>query len=493
MDRSPLRCALLTLLAGVGWAAVDACSLSTDRTVDCSSLDSIVADVIRLSGATTNDEKGIALYGYLHQVLFHSAYACEKRPQTVGPLKVINVYGWGLCGGEHTVMKALFETAGWQVRYRGWSEPGHTTVEARYDGRWHYFDVFLKAYFWTKDRSTIAGQDDITADPRIVLDGLADRRVPSESYLCCGDDAAGIVSGCRSSHAEPISRPADGWASVTGRDEGYSPLLTLRCGTTLTLGWQAQPGMMVGDSTSGQHSCPNMKDIRANAVLGPILEHYGTRTYANGRLLYAPDFAKPGDVADIALSGASAGAGALNAHGSASALFTLDSPYPYAAATLAAASSGGACSFALSSDGGASWTPCVPGDLTALVRQRYAVVLKATFSGSLTALTVDAVVEHNRGALPFLYQGANVVTVGRHAGQLPAGEALEVTYAFQEANAPAHRSSFNGSEVTYGEARTVTKQVTALPCTFTIDVGGNTPPRMVSIARALKALTAGGR
>ena len=27
------------------------------------------ADVVRLSGAKTNDEKGIALYGYLHQVL----------------------------------------------------------------------------------------------------------------------------------------------------------------------------------------------------------------------------------------------------------------------------------------------------------------------------------------------------------------------------------------------------------------------------------------
>ncbi len=491
MGLSLPRCALLTLLAGTAVAAVDACTLTTDRTVDCSSLERIVADVIRLSGAKSNDEKGIALYGYLHQVLFHSAYACEKRPQTVGPLKVINVYGWGLCGGEHTVMKALFETAGWQVRYRGWSDPGHTTVEARYDGRWHYFDVFLKAYFWSRDRATIAGQDDIIADPLIVLDGLSDGRVPKDSYLCCGDDAAGIVSGCKTSHAEAVSRPADGWASVTGRDEGYSPLLTLRAGATLTLGWQAQPGMMVADNTKGLHSCPNMKDIRSNPVLGPLFEHYGTRSYANGRLTYAPDFAKPGDVADITLSAASAQAGALTAHGSGSALFKLDCPYPYAAATLSATSSGGECTFALSCDGGATWTPCAPGDLTALVRQRYALRLKATFTGSLTALAIDAVVEHNRGALPFLYQGANVVTVGGHGAVLPAGVTLVVSYAFQEATAPAHRTSFNGAEVTYGETRTVTKEVSALPCTFTIDVGGTTPPRMVSITRAVKAQPAG--
>src|SRR5580658_1160206 len=149
MDRSPLRCALLTLLAGTAWAAVDACTLTTDRTVDSSSLESIVADVIRLSGAKSNDEKGVALYGYLNQVLFHNAYPNEKGPQSVGPLKVINVYGWGLCGGEHTVMKSLFETAGWTVRYRGWSDPGHITVETQYAGKWHYYDVFLRAYFWT--------------------------------------------------------------------------------------------------------------------------------------------------------------------------------------------------------------------------------------------------------------------------------------------------------------------------------------------------------
>ena len=88
-------------------AAVDGFKVTTDRTVDASSLETIVADVIRLAGAKTDDEKGIALYRYLHQVLFHHAYACEKAPRSVGPLKVINAYGWGLCGGEHTVFGDL--------------------------------------------------------------------------------------------------------------------------------------------------------------------------------------------------------------------------------------------------------------------------------------------------------------------------------------------------------------------------------------------------
>jgi hypothetical protein len=484
MSRSLLRLCLLPLLAGTASAAVDGCKVTTDRTVDASSLESIVADVVRLAGARSNDEKGIALYNYLHQVLFHQAYACERKPQTVGPLKLINVYGWGLCGGEHTVMKALFETAGWTVRYRGWSDPGHTTVEAQYDGRWHYYDVFLKAYFWTRDHATIAGQDDINADPAIAVDGLKDGRVPADSFLCCGDDVPGIISGCKSSKAEAPSRPSDGWASVTGRDEGYSPLLTLRAGAALRLEWGGQPGMMVADATKGTHSCPNLKDLRANPVLGPVLEHYGTRAYANGAFAYHPDFAKAVEVADVVLDQAKAEGGRLVAHGAGSAVFKLDLPYAFASATLAATFAG-AGTLALSTDQGRTWTPIAAGDLTPQVRQRYAVWIKASFTGALASFAVDAVVEHNRAALPYLYHGRNQVTVAA-GGPLPAGTALAVTYVYQEATAPAKRSQFNGTQVTYGETRTVTREFTTLPATFTVEVGGNTPPRMVSLERALR-------
>src|SRR5262249_16175986 len=116
------------LLAGtLASAETRGIKVSTDRTVDASSLQTIVRDVWARSGAKTDDEKAIAIYEYLHNTIFHWAYATEAAPQSVGPLKLINVYGWGLCGGQHTVLKALYETAGWKCRYVGW--PGHTTVE----------------------------------------------------------------------------------------------------------------------------------------------------------------------------------------------------------------------------------------------------------------------------------------------------------------------------------------------------------------------------
>ena len=148
-------------------------------------------------------------------------------------MKVINVYGWSLCGGQHTVLKALYETAGYECRYVGWSNPGHTTIEVKYGGKWHYLDVFLKCYFWTKDKKTIASQEDIANDPSIVYDAVKEGRA-ARQHLCCGDTEEGVVSGCKSRKVVGNSK---GWASVTWRDENYSPKLILPVFATLRLEW----------------------------------------------------------------------------------------------------------------------------------------------------------------------------------------------------------------------------------------------------------------
>ena len=474
----------LLLSSGLAWGAADAVKVTTDRTVDNSSLETIIQDVFRLSGAKTNDEKAIAIYNYLHGTIFHRAYPTEKG-QSVGPLKVLNVYGWGLCGGQHTVLKALFETAGWQVRYRGWQ--GHTTIETNYDDRWHYFDVFLKCYYWTKDKKTIAGQDDIGADPSIVLDAVKEDRVPKESYMCCGDDPNGIPDQCKKSKPYPVAKHEDGWASVTGRDKGYSPLLTLRSGSALRLEWKNEPGMMVAeDKKGGIHSC-GTKDFRSNPILGPIMEHYGPRAYANGKFIYAPDFSKAADVADIELKDAKAEGGKLVAKGQGSAIFKLNLPYPYAACKVEAAFEGGDGKLSISVDGGKTWKDAQPGDVSETVRQKYNVFFKTDFAGSLAKFAVDAIVEHNKSAQPHLYNGKNVVTLSTSDNKVPEGCALSVTYAYQEATAPANRTRWDGKGVTYGDTKIVTKEADKLPFTFEIEVGGNTPPKMLYIERALKA------
>ena len=470
---------LLLLVPASALSAQEGIRITTDRTVDTSSLETLVRDVVRLSGAKTDDEKAIAIHTWLHHAIFHCAYPVEKAPQSVGPLKVIRVYGWGLCGGQHTVLKALFETAGWKVRYRGWE--GHTTIEVFYDERWHYFDVFLKCYYWTKDRKTIAGQDDIGGDPSIVLDGAKDGRVPPDHYLCCGDTADGVVSGIRTSKPLPPSKPEDGWASVTGRDRGYNPLLRLPSGASLRLDWKGEPGKAaVGGRTS--HSC-GTKDYRSDRMLGPILEHYGPRGHSNGRLVYAPDFSRKADVADVELQGAAAKEGKLAASGQGTAVFKLSLPYPCVDGQIEAAFEGGEGKLSLSIDGGKTWQPVEGGDVSSLVRQKYDVRVKAEFSGTLAKFRLEALVEHNRSAQPYLLPGSNAVTVSGTPGALPADRALSVTWSFQEAVAPdpAKRTRWEGNGLKYGEPRTVTEKATSLPHTWKVEAGGNTPPKMLSL------------
>jgi hypothetical protein len=478
----PVALALSLLFAGAfAPAETKGFKVTTDRTVDPSSLESIVKDVFARSGAKTDDEKAIAIYEYLHNTIFHWAYATEPSPQSVGPLKLINVYGWGLCGGQHTVLKALYETVGWKCRYVGW--PGHTTIEVQYGGRWHYLDVFLKCYYWTKDRSHVASEEEIANDPSIVLDAVKDGRAARQN-LCCGDEPQGVVEGCK---ARTVEGDSKGWASVTWRDENYSTALNLPSGASIRLEWKSVPDAFAITGKAPAHSC-SIKDYREDKVLGPLLEHYGTRNWSDGTFSYKPDFSKAADLADVELTGAAAKGGKLAASaGAGVAVFKLALPYAYVSATLAASYEGGEGKLSVSVDGGKTWKPAAAGDVTALLKQKYDVRVKAEFAGSLAAFGLEAVVEHNRGALPALLPGKNVVTVATEKNELPKDRVLSVTYAYQEATAPEKRNRYDGQGLKYGDVKTVTKEVTALPFTFEVQVGGNTPPKMISLERSVRA------
>ena len=187
----------LLMLAAVGAGArlaVDTPRTKTEYAPDTSSLKAIVESVT--NRGMSNDEKAIAVYDFMRLAFYHWAYPKEKGG--IGPLKAINVYGWSLCGGLHTVMGELYEAAGFEYRYRGWRNPGHTTIEVFYDGRWHYLDTFLCFYAWSRDGRTIANQDDIIRDADIVLKAGREKRGPA-NILSCGDTAEGVVKGCNNS------------------------------------------------------------------------------------------------------------------------------------------------------------------------------------------------------------------------------------------------------------------------------------------------------
>jgi len=260
-----------------------------DKAPDCSSRKAIVESVTR--GCKTNDEKAVAIYNFCKLAWYHRQYPNE--PGGVAALKMINVCGWSLCGGQHSALSSLWAAAGWKHRFVGW--PGHTTVEVFYDDRWHYFDTFLKSYCWMQDPNapggrTVAGQGDIAAKPDLVHKGLVldgPRKVyyhagdqfevindkanwVAPAFLVCGDGPKGVVSGCK---ARRRSGSPTGWAGIIHDEKGYNTDVNLAPGMSLELMWKALPQSWYwrGQKDSPGHTCTD-KDFRNCPVIGPILE-----------------------------------------------------------------------------------------------------------------------------------------------------------------------------------------------------------------------------
>jgi hypothetical protein len=499
-----------------------------DKAPDCSSLKAIVDSVTR--GCKTNDEKAVAIYNFMQLAHYHQNYPGE--PGGLGALKEINVYGWSLCGGLHTIEAALWRELGWKWRYVGWSDPGHTTVEAEYDGRWHYLDSFLKYYTWMPDPKapggwTIAGEEDLKANPALITEGLvfdsarkvyyhkgdqfekrdgkANWRAPS--FLSCGDEPEGIVTGVRSSN-----RAGSGtdWAGLQFDSPGYSTDINLPPGGGLTLTWDVIKGASWwnGRKYVPGHGCGD-KDYRNCPAIGPMLEPYHNsgglrRSYANGTLLFAPDLSN-----DAFLKGLTTAENVKVAGGKltpvdprqpASIAVSLQTPYIM---TRASGRADGIDKAEISLDGGKTFRTIRLEDFSDAVGGHYSCLVKLLFRQPLTALRLEAIVQCNRCALPYLSPGRNKITV-QVADPRDLGEnRLVITYAYRTGhrNKSYEEIADAGAELARGHYSSwsakplvVQKEFTAkdLPATFDIDVPtpkGKYPayPRMLFVRREILA------
>ncbi|MFT5856004.1 MAG: hypothetical protein ACI8XO_003256 [Verrucomicrobiales bacterium] len=424
-----------------------------DQAPDCTSLKTIVDSVTR--DCPNNDAKAIAIYNFMRLSHYHRAYPNE--PGGVPALKEINSYGWSLCGGLHAVQSSLWRELGWDWRFVGWD--GHTTVEAKYDDRWHYLDVFLKFYAWMPDGSggrTIAGQDQLTGDlqgliqdafvfdpgHRVVymknnafrLNGdKANWRAPE--FLCCGDALSGVISGLKTHR---VSGRSEGWAGIKHANDGYSAQVNLASGFSLENTWDPIPDawFWLGQKASPAHTCGGHKDTRNSPGYGLVLEPYvnskPARSYANGILTFAPDFSTAAGIeafarvdnvkhANNALVPAEAGKPGI-------VVFNLASPYLL---TRASGEATGADKIEVSVDGGKTFKLARLEGFTELVKGQTAALIKVTFTQPLKALKIRAIVQNNPGALPYLSPGKNVVTVSVADGAALGDNQLVVTYGYR--------------------------------------------------------------
>jgi hypothetical protein len=521
-------CCLLAVPALAQEHKVRQIKIQPDKAPDCSTLKSIVDSVTK--DCKTNDEKAIALYNFMLLTHYHQGYPGEKGG--LGALKEINVYGWSLCGGLHTVEAALWKEAGYKWRYVGWSNPGHTTVEVEYDGKWHYLDVFLRYWTWMPDPTapggrTVAGEMDIKANPALVTDGLEfdkSRGVwyhkgnkfenvgdkanwTAPSFLNCGDDPPGIITGIKSSNR---SGSPEGWAGLQFDSPGYTTDVNLVPGQSLTLTWDPIPGdsWWNGRKYIPGHGCAD-KDYRNCPVIGPIMEPYNRtgglkRSWANGTLVAAPDLSSEAALADLAAKdNVQFAAGKLvpaDASKPASITVALSSPYIMSRAN---GSADGVTKTEISVDGGKSFKACDLKDLSEIVGGEYAALVRLTFKESLSNVRLEAIVQCNRGSLPYLSPGKNKITVAVADPKDLGDNQLVVTYAFE----PGFRMKSyedladQGAELgrahnaSWAKTPTVVQKTFAakdLPATFDIDLptpAGKYPvyPRMLFVRREIVA------
>lgn len=509
--------------AGSPAAQVAAIRVQPDKAPDCSSLKAIVQSVT--AEAKTNDQKAIAIYNFMLLTHFHCPYAVEDGG--IPALKEINVYGYGVCGGTHAVQSALWRELGWQWRFIGW--PGHTTVEAQYDGKWHYFDAFLKFYAWMPDGkggSTVAGEYDLLADKKqliddafvfddkrsctymkydqfVMVDGKPNWR--AHEFLSCGDSmASGIPKQLNK------AGPSEDWAGYKHATGLYSTNVNLSPGFCMTNTWDSVPDAWYwkGSKVPPAHSCPNNKDTRNNPGYGLVLEPYidsrPARTYANGTLVFAPDLAGQAalksflktenvKVAGKALVPAEAGKPAI-------VVVQLAGPYVL---TLGKGEAQGAETVEVSVDDGRTFQKADLANFSQAIKGKLSAQVKIGFSTALKGLRIEATFENNVGALPFLSPGRNKVAVAVADAKALGENKLVVTYAYRlgsrglnfeqlctQGKRIANQSGAKwDSDVTYAQKTFTAKD---LPATFEIDCPtpkGQTPvyPRMVFVRREVLA------
>ncbi len=287
LKRTIAACAMsLLLTCGLGRSAVEEPWVTTDRTVDASSYETIVAAVCK--DLKTDEEKAIALYNYFRQTVYHFFNLPESRE----PLKTINVIGNTLCGSQATCMKGILGAAG--IKARVVSHPGHTFYEAFYDGEWHGFDTFTNFYVYkTKEdgTKTVASFGDLKGKPDFIKKAIAEGNA-APNICPCGDRPTAFADPIKVNNYMPRTSK---W-----RVTDYS----LRPGEELVRSWwplgKPVPGSWKTKQGPGPlHTC-GTKDRRAEPFLFKFWEPYGVpkmgpsttvsyRHYFNGYMNYAPD------------------------------------------------------------------------------------------------------------------------------------------------------------------------------------------------------------
>ena len=237
------------------------------------------------------------------------------------PIKLLNVYGWHICGQSSQILYALYRAAG--LTARQFSIPGHLLCEVYYDDAWHVLDVDMWTWF-RNERGQIASAYELTQrSQELIVENtntaqpcnLPDRSL--ESYAATYAQAATLDDRVRDIFPH---------SSISGHHMDFC----LRPGESVTL----------SESANGAFICPDawlqqIRDGHSEWRGFPRERFEPFRSYGNGVWAYAPKLSA--DAHDFAAGvweqeGIEQDAAGLR--GSGSARFRFQSPYVFAATPI---------------------------------------------------------------------------------------------------------------------------------------------------------------
>ncbi len=167
--------------------------------VDTRSLDTILADP-RFADKQGED-LAVALWTWLvdrREGFYHYLAGTEEPGQTLtadpvkDPLRLLNTYGYGLCGNVAMLFAALYDWAGGRSRIVG--IPGHSISEAYWGNAWHLIDCDLRALHYknTEQGYEIASLHELVTNPDLVASPVR----KSDPYYMSDQHARDVARDC---------------------------------------------------------------------------------------------------------------------------------------------------------------------------------------------------------------------------------------------------------------------------------------------------------
>jgi len=407
-----------------------------DRWPDCTDLRQFGLDAVRIEGATTNEDKALAVWRWMRRCTMRTdGHAPRERRRWVNSSKILNVYGAHHCAGLSLLMSDIWRSLGYRARrlYRH----GHTMADCWYadaDGitRSHLFDTNYGWFVYSRGGGHIATAEEIGADFSLY-------DLPSRTHIPWIDKKMWMWGWC---HMVQTALPEPRTMQV---HEGET---VERLWGNAAKPYQDNVGVRPWDDPDQ----PAYKREFGNGTFAFVArfgENWRDQLAADpvnaavkaGRLLQAD----PGQPAEI--------------------MYRVLLPYIVADGEVAVASSGGRVD--VETDRAGDWRavrPAVPYSRQGLTVEaggpvgRYSYLVRVRLSGgaAVTAVTIKTIVQLNSRSLPTLLAGSNKITVN---GTLAKGYAVEVTYVWDDLD---------------GKGRTHTARAASLPFTYTIAAAGRT-------------------